>query len=243
MVLLAGCKIWHIGFIKKGVGIIKNLEQIKPTQYLSGLAITILGYFISLLNLNFSDFNLSILITLACAVIEAFIIFGSKKLKILLAPMSGHKGLILVTSISITFLITVIVGLLITIFTKNSYFGSNGNVVLLKSLHHGDELALFLLLAVAAIIFEELLMANIILPLQIYLKRFRAHWLIANLVGCIVFSLLHLQVYNYHIWPCIMVGFSRYGFSVAWRQSNSLRGGIYAHLLYDGLLLGVNLLP
>lgn len=88
-----------------------------------------------------------------------------------------------------------------------------------------------------SILGEEFLVAVIIFAIFFYLKRYRFGWFLSNLIGCVVFGMMHIWAYDLQVWPCLIVGLSRYPYSEAWRVTGSLRGGIYIHLVSDLIVL------
>lgn len=88
-----------------------------------------------------------------------------------------------------------------------------------------------------SIVGEELLVAGITLPLYFYVKKNKFGWVLSNLIGCLAFGIMHIVTYDFQLWPCLMVGLSRYPYSQAWKSTNSLRGGMYIHLISDLIIL------
>lgn len=88
-----------------------------------------------------------------------------------------------------------------------------------------------------SIVGEEFLVTVIIVPIYFYLNRYRFGWILSNLIGCTAFGIMHIFTYDLQIWPCLMVGLSRYPYSEAWKTTGSLRGGIYIHLISDLIVL------
>jgi len=92
---------------------------------------------------------------------------------------------------------------------------------------------------------EEIFTAAIALPIfYLVVRRFseRTGWWISCLVSAVVFGGIHLTTYNWDLYQCfVVIGLTRLPFNEAWRRTNSLWGGVIAHVLYDYLLLAKNL--
>ncbi|WP_158727540.1 CPBP family intramembrane glutamic endopeptidase [Levilactobacillus enshiensis] len=105
--------------------------------------------------------------------------------------------------------------------------------------------SLYLLQSAGQIAGEELFTAAIALPIfYLVARRFspRVGWWLSCLVSALIFGGIHLTTYNWDLYQCfIVIGLTRFPFNYAWRKTNSLWGGIIAHVLYDFLLLAKNL--
>ncbi|CAH1855905.1 CPBP family glutamic-type intramembrane protease [Convivina praedatoris] len=99
------------------------------------------------------------------------------------------------------------------------------------------EQLIFIVTSLIQIPGEELIMATFTLPMIEYIHNkgisTKSAWIWANLIGCFIFMLMHLPAYDYNLASVIMVGLGRYPFTSLWHQTQSLRGGIYVHLLFD----------
>jgi len=63
-------------------------------------------------------------------------------------------------------------------------------------------------------------------------------WVISAIISAIIFGLMHYTTYDGNIFQCVFViGIGRLPFTYAWRKTGSLWGGIWAHVIYDVLLL------
>jgi membrane protease YdiL (CAAX protease family) len=73
-------------------------------------------------------------------------------------------------------------------------------------------------------------------------KRLNAKWswLLSAVLSAILFGLMHYGVYDGNIFQCIFViGLGRLPFTYAWRKTGSLWGGIWAHVIYDLIVIGL----
>ncbi|WP_413627965.1 CPBP family glutamic-type intramembrane protease [Fructilactobacillus vespulae] len=159
-------------------------------------------------------------------------IYGYSSVKILLKPMI--KG-----SIKRVF-IGFILATLISLFGVSIYYFFNikitGNSLTDYPLDKSSLLILILMIIIQ-ITGEELIMAVFTLPILNYFSNkninIKYSWLLANLTGCLIFMVIHLPAYQYNVFMVIIIGFSRYPFTMLWFKTKSLRGGIYSHLLFD----------
>ncbi|RXK17180.1 CPBP family intramembrane glutamic endopeptidase [Macrococcus sp. DPC7161] len=88
---------------------------------------------------------------------------------------------------------------------------------------------------------EELITAIICLPILIILKRFlpwKLSLCLAILISSLIFGLLHIETYQYHFYQAlIVIGMIRIPFTYLWFNTNTLWGGIIAHICFDYLLI------
>ncbi|WP_164504715.1 CPBP family intramembrane glutamic endopeptidase [Levilactobacillus huananensis] len=102
-----------------------------------------------------------------------------------------------------------------------------------------------LLQVAGQIVGEEIFTAAIALPVIYLVSRrlsSRTSWWISCLVSALIFGGIHLTTYNWDLYQCfVVIGLTRIPFNDAWRKTNSLWGGVIAHVLYDYLLLVKNL--
>ncbi|CAH1851578.1 type II CAAX prenyl endopeptidase Rce1 family protein [Convivina intestini] len=167
--------------------------------------------------------------------LSLILIYGLDSLKRLLAPMKKGSVLRVIWGFVLSnLIIIVVIGVLIVGFhtplaTHNIF----------TELHQADKLDrwLTILMLVVQIPGEELIMSAFTLPIlnYCYFKNVSIFWswTIANLIGCIIFMFLHLPAYQDNFGIVLAVGLGRYPFTMLWRSTNSLRGGIYAHYIQD----------
>lgn len=59
-------------------------------------------------------------------------------------------------------------------------------------------------------------------------------WIAASVISSLLFGMMHVNVYHWNMWQCLVViGLTRLPFNWAWRKTDSLWGGIWAHIIYD----------
>lgn len=62
-------------------------------------------------------------------------------------------------------------------------------------------------------------------------------WWIAAVIGSVLFGLMHVNVYHFNMYQCIVAtGLTRLPFTWLWKKSDSLTTAIVAHILYDVIL-------
>ncbi|MGR3742409.1 CPBP family glutamic-type intramembrane protease [Companilactobacillus sp. DQM5] len=94
---------------------------------------------------------------------------------------------------------------------------------------------------------EELIVASVVLPIYSYLAQRKTNkknaWLIALIVGSVFFGMLHLPTYSWNWYHAVVIiGLARVPFSMAWKKTDSLLGGIFTHIIYDYVLILIVLL-
>lgn len=88
-----------------------------------------------------------------------------------------------------------------------------------------------------SLIGEELFTAAVFFPALYFLAKKMSQksalWL-AIIISSLFFGALHLPTYQWNWYQCLVViGLARFPFTLSWLDTNSLRGGIYVHILYD----------
>lgn len=88
-----------------------------------------------------------------------------------------------------------------------------------------------------SLIGEELITAAITFPIFNLLSSkmsIKKAWIISSIIGALCFGLMHVNAYNFNLYQCLVVtGLTRLPFNWLWVKSNSLWGGIIAHIIYD----------
>lgn len=88
---------------------------------------------------------------------------------------------------------------------------------------------------------EEIIVAAIFFPILKYSSfKFneKTSYFMAIVVSCLFFGLLHFQAYNWNLYQMfIVIGLMRYWLEYAWIKTNSIFGGIIAHIMYDFILM------
>lgn len=219
-----------------------TLEVISQRRAVGGFVLLIIGYLLSSrISLEIFFFNISCLFLILFSYSALIVLFGYQSTKDLLKPLKRPFVRKILSAVGLSFLIVFGISIVLMMFFGEVAVTQNGNIPFLKSITVKWQLV-SLLIIFLNIIGEELWVAGIVLPIATWLTEYKFNWLLANLIGCLIFALIHLEIYKFNIAICLIVGFSRYGFSMAWKSNDTLRGGIYAHLLYDSLLLAVNIL-
>lgn len=94
-----------------------------------------------------------------------------------------------------------------------------------------------LILVSISLIGEEIITAAIAFPVfYILVKKMRTKkaWLIAALASSILFGLMHWHVYQGNLYQMLIpIGLGRLPFTWLWIKTDSIWGGIIAHVLYD----------
>ena len=97
-----------------------------------------------------------------------------------------------------------------------------------------------LVLVCVSLIGEEMITAVMTLPFfSLLLSRMDEDkaWWIAEVIGSVLFGLMHVNVYHFNMYQCIVAtGLTRLPFTWLWKKSDSLTTAIVAHILYDVIL-------
>ena len=92
-----------------------------------------------------------------------------------------------------------------------------------------------------SLIGEELITASVAFPAYVFLKsRMDASkaWIYASIISALLFGMIHVNIYHWNLWQCLVAtGLTRLPFNWAWKKTDSLQGGIWAHIIYDLIVL------
>ncbi len=177
---------------------------------------------------------IGIIIPFICGLISILIIFGKEETIRLLKPMRKpfFRPLSVAVLLSFTIKITLVSIIVMFRFSDISTVQNNGYIDGIATIGFAQKLILFITLLLS-MIGEELILASIILPLYYFLKKNQYGWVISVLLSGIIFSLMHIETYNFNFWICITVGLSHLPMTHVWKSTESLRGGIYSHIIYN----------
>ncbi|MGM0216550.1 CPBP family intramembrane glutamic endopeptidase [Enterococcus sp. AZ109] len=158
--------------------------------------------------------------------------FGFEPFKTFFTPMKkGSKKIVLLYILILLVLATALAKLGVSFFHIQT--ASNARVD--GGLQ--ENALLFFLTSWVSIIGEELFIAAIVFPLYHYLKKkFSTNkaFALASLLSGLVFGMIHLPVYSWNLYQCfVIVGLMRIPLNYVWKKTDSLRGGIYTHIIYD----------
>ncbi|MGN0708616.1 MAG: type II CAAX prenyl endopeptidase Rce1 family protein [Anaerovoracaceae bacterium] len=99
----------------------------------------------------------------------------------------------------------------------------------------------YLLKLCFSLIGEELMTAAFAFPAFALLRGKMSGgkaWIIASVFSAVLFGLMHVNIYEWNMYQCIVAtGLTRLPFNWVWRKSDSLWGGVIAHVVYDCVLL------
>lgn len=91
-----------------------------------------------------------------------------------------------------------------------------------------------------SLIGEEIITASLTFPLYTLIHKKldnKKSWIIAAIVGSLLFGLLHFRAYNWNLYQMFFpIGLGRLPFTWLWIKSDSLWPSIVAHVLYDLIL-------
>lgn len=91
-----------------------------------------------------------------------------------------------------------------------------------------------------SLIGEEIITASLTFPLYTLIHKKldnKKSWIIAAIVGSLLFGLLHFRAYNWNLYQMFFpIGLGRLPFTWLWIKSDSLWPSIVAHILYDLIL-------
>ncbi|MCK8617279.1 CPBP family intramembrane metalloprotease [Fructobacillus sp. M158] len=201
-----------------------QLTRLFPSFLLILVTILILGKY---------DFPLVNFLTIIVGLLCLYLLYGKDFLFHWLKPMKKPALKIIFSAIILSLLIKIVLGLFL-ILLHLSPMESHPIIqdFQYESLYTG---LCNLFLISFEIIGEELLVAVVFFPILYYLQRFKYSWLVSNLFSALIFGMMHLIVYDFNFLTCFVVGISRMPFTMAWRKSDSIRGGMYVHWLVDML--------
>lgn len=91
-----------------------------------------------------------------------------------------------------------------------------------------------------SLIGEEVITAAIAFPLfNLFAQKeeTKKAWLKASIISALLFGLMHVNAYHWNLYQCLVaIGLTRLPFNWLWVKSDSLRGGIIAHVIYDAVI-------
>ena len=165
-------------------------------------------------------------------------LYGKPRLKTFLRPMKRGKKRMFFLLLFLSYVAAYTPAILLFLF------GFSGNAhPASQSLpdYSIPQFLLYLLVTFFGMIGEELLIAVFTFPLWGWLKakgmRSSRAFLISAILGSLIFGLFHLPTYQWNWLQCILIiGLARLPFTYAWREMDSLWGGILVHYLFDILL-------
>lgn len=211
----------------------------KRKYYPVVLVVFIVGY----MGAIFLDYHFNWLTMFTAGIISLIILYGFSNLKIFFRPLSSPKWRILLKYALLMVVMQLIVILCIVVFYPQGLSVVH-NAPLTANVSEIDypliQRIWITFTIMVSIVGEEVGMASIVIPLihlisQTKLKRFA--WPIVNIMGCILFALLHLPHYHFNLIYPLIVGITRYPMTASWRAADSLRSSIYIHWLADAVLI------
>jgi len=89
---------------------------------------------------------------------------------------------------------------------------------------------------------EEVFTAAINFPLfRLFTDRginIKKAWIWSAVIASLFFGLMHFEAYDGNIYQCLVpIGLGRLPFTYAWYKTESLWGGIWAHIIYDLMIM------
>ncbi|EUJ39326.1 CPBP family intramembrane glutamic endopeptidase [Brochothrix campestris] len=183
--------------------------------------------------------DLSWLSFLGAGLICLWLSFGTSTTQAFFRKMEGHYYVHITLAIVAGFLISFL------FLYLGDWLGvsSGTDNPIIKDFEQADFIVSIVLLVVISISVagEEVITASMtFLIYRLFGKKLteKRAWYIAVLVGSVIFGLLHCSTYDGDLWQCLFViGIGRLPFTYAWRMTNSLWGGICAHIIYDLIIL------
>ncbi|WEV54412.1 hypothetical protein OZX65_06690 [Leuconostocaceae bacterium ESL0723] len=173
-----------------------------------------------------------------CGLVGLFLLIGAPQVKEILQPMRKPYWLKLIGFYLLSYVIEFGILGIGGLFGQFSFDHATGDNAVSNFKTGALLIRLLKILPTSVeIVGEELVMAVVTLSIFYFLKNKNHGWLLASLLGCLAFAAMHLWAYDFQIWVCLSVGFSRLPFNLAWRATNSLRSAVYIHLASDLLIL------
>lgn len=208
-------------------------QKIRLWQWMAIPIFVAVGY----LGLVLNWFGVSFLWLPVMESIGLFVVYGWKNFKRFFKfPKTTDFGYIF-KMIFLAFglaILAVIIGRILGLnFNANPIFNYDKKAILIN-----------LLFIWISLLGEELIVAMVALPIYgVAVKRTSTKnaWWIALIISSVFFGALHIPTYGWNFYHAIVViGLTRIPFSMAWKRTDSLMGGILAHIIYDyGLILFV----
>ncbi|MGG5318863.1 CPBP family glutamic-type intramembrane protease [Enterococcus sp. AZ072] len=164
--------------------------------------------------------------------------FGPDACKLFLKPMGKGKIRYIILFVVLSFVLSTIAARLGNLLLNNQTVENP----IAQSLHENSLLQniYFFLTTWISLAGEELTTAAVAFPLYYYLvKQFgqKQAFLFSSILSALFFGSLHLTTYSWNWYQSLVViGLTRLPFNYAWKKTDSLRGGIIAHTVYDYLI-------
>lgn len=216
----------------------------KKKYYIVAVLLFVIGYVIAIMDSPFNWLSMFVF-----GMISLWMLYGRTNLLNLFLPIKRQRLWFILKYLAILIALEVAAVLFVLYFYPSVFHSLERiNLAAIPSKDHYFflERVLRTLEQLISLVGEEVAMASILLPLinlfsKGTLSRFA--WPIINVLGCIIFMLLHLPRYHFNWGVVFIIGVTRYPITASWKATNSLRGGIYVHWLSDiplivGLLFG-----
>ena len=177
------------------------------------------------------------------AILSGF--YGVMRLKNIFGPMKRKKKLLFFSLLILSFVSTIGVDILL------SSLGSTANDhPLFQDLNSYSPVQILILLFTLFIgmIGEEVITAIFTFPVWGWLREkglsSSLSFFLAAVFSSLIFGLFHLPIYGWNWLQCLLtIGLTRIPYTYAWKQMNSIWGGILLHYLFDLILILLVLLP
>ncbi|MCT3287493.1 bacteriocin immunity protein [Lactiplantibacillus pentosus] len=180
---------------------------------------------------------------LTAGMISLVILYGSSNLNRFFQPLPSPKWRIVLKYVLLLFVMEIVAIVVVAIVYPDALLSFRNTTMAARStgldvpLIERIWIAMTLLVSLVG---EEVGMASISIPLIQLLSHTRLRkfaWPIINVLGCVLFALMHLPHYHFNwIYP-VIVGLTRYPITASWRSANTLRSGIYVHWISDAVLI------
>ncbi|EOA6326600.1 CPBP family intramembrane glutamic endopeptidase [Enterococcus faecalis] len=175
-------------------------------------------------------------------VLSMIFLVGHDKTKLFFRNMKKNSWKWIIISVILSFLVSILFILIGSLF--NISVAENASM---EGIGETTTPFWILLIEIVTTIFsligEEVITASIAIILFYYAeKRFNSNisWVLSAIISAIIFGLMHYGVYDGNIFQCIFViGIGRLPLTYAWRKTGSLWGGIWAHVIYDYIIIGI----
>lgn len=169
--------------------------------------------------------------------LSLILMFGTKTYKTLTAKMKKNNFHKIIKWTFISFIAS-----LLALYLGKLIFSSSSTSNPIISELTKDKLTALKKIATIwiSLIGEEVFIAAVFFPILYLLhKKLSKKWSIwiAILVSSLFFGALHLPTYSWNWYQSIVViGLTRIPFTLLWIDTGSLRGGFYAHILFDYII-------
>lgn len=185
-----------------------------------------------------SDWPLSWIWLLLFSSLALLAQFGSDAYKLFLKPLGKGKLRYILLFVVLSFVVSTIAARLGNLLLNNHAVENP----IAQSLHSNTLLQniYFFLTTWISLAGEELTTAAVAFPLYHYLVKQiggKQAFLLSSILSALFFGSLHLTTYSWNWYQSLVViGLTRIPFNYAWKKTDSLRGGIIAHTVYDYLI-------